>query len=284
MKSRLVRMWWDLATVVFGCAVYALSFNWFFRTNEFVMGGFTGAAQILNRLIPGLPVGTVVFLMNLPLIALFVKKQGIGQLWLTVLAITVSSALIDFVGARFRFRPVEELTAMVCGGVLMGLSLGLLLRKNATTGGTELAARLLQHRFRHLSIGRLCLVIDVSIIAAYALVFRELDNALYGAIAMAIGSRVMDRVIYGSVNAKLAVIISDHSQAITQRLVALDMGATVLEAKGAYTGSGKNVILCVAKHPRLAAIKEAVVREDPEVFFIICDAREVLGKGFESYQ
>lgn len=280
MKNRFMGILWDPAVVVFGCAVYAVSFNWFFRTNEFVMGGFTGVAQILNRLIPGLPVGTVVFFMNLPLILLFVKKEGLSKLWLTVFAIAVSSALIDSVGTWFRFQPVDDLLAFICGGVLMGLSLGLLLRKNATTGGTELAARLLQLRFRHLSIGRICLIIDVSIITAYALVFRELDNALYGTIAMVIASRVMDMVIYGSVNAKLAVIISDRCDAITEKLMAMDMGATVLEGRGAYTGSGKNVILCVFKHPRIAAIKAAAIDLDPDVFFIICDAREVLGKGF----
>lgn len=196
MKNRFSRKLWDAAVLVLGCTLYAVSFNWFFRTSGFVMGGFTGIAQIGNRLIPALPVGTVVFALNLPLIGLFARKEGIGKLGVTLLTITLSSALIDFLAANVRFQPVHTLIAIICGGGLMGLSLGLLLRKNATTGGTELAARLLQYRFCRLSIGRICLLIDLSIIAVYALVFRELANAINGAIAMTIASAVIDILLY----------------------------------------------------------------------------------------
>lgn len=196
MKNRFCKKLWNGTVLILGCTLYAVSFNWFFRNSGFVMGGFTGLAQIGNRLIPALPVGTAVFALNLPLIGLFAKKEGIEKLWITVLTITVSSLLIDTIALHIRFRPVGTLTAILCGGGLMGLSLGLLLRRNATTGGTELAARLLQYRFRHMTIGRLCLLIDLSIIALYALVFRELTNAINGAITMAIASRVIDILLY----------------------------------------------------------------------------------------
>ena len=279
MKQKWMRWIWSAGVIMFGCAAYALSFHWFFKTSGFVMGGFTGIAQILNRLIPGLPVGATVFFMNLPLMILFVKKEGLRRLWLTWFAITLSSVMIDLLD-QLPFAPVEDIPAFVCGGVLMGASLGLLLRKNATTGGTELAARLLQLRFKHLSIGRICLGIDLCIIAAYALVFRELDHAVYGTIAMVISSRVMDMVVYGSVNAKLAVIISCRCKEITQKLLSMDIGVTVLDGQGAYSGESRQVILCAFKYPRIAAIKAAAARLDPEMFFIVCDAREVLGKGF----
>jgi len=257
----------------------------FFDANHFSMGGFTGIAQILNRLSGGLiPVGTAVWVLNLPLILLGVKKQGKRLLYATLFAITVSSVMIDGLAALHTFAPMEDpLLACLFGSVLLGLSLGLMLQKSATTGGTELLARLLKYKFRHLSIGRLCLTIDVIVVCLYALTFRELYGAMYGLIAMYLSSKVMDTVIYGSANAKLAMIISDHSQAIIRQLLGMELGVTVLEGRGAWTGKEKEVILCVFKKQHIAAIKAAATKLDPAVFFIVCEAREVLGEGFGEY-
>ena len=237
--------------------------------------------QTANRLFPFIPVGTVVFILNLPLLILGFRKQGAKLLTATMFAITANSVLIDSVGDWFSFASMDPLPSLLCGGGLMGYSLGLLLRKGATTGGTELVARLLRYRLPHLSMGKLCLMIDVAIIGIYTLVFREPENAIYGILAMFITSRVMDMVLYGSVSAKLAVIISD--QPIAQKLTQMDLGATVLTGTGAWSGQGKYVILCVLRQRRIAHIKAAVTAIDPGVFFILCDAREVLGQGFSLY-
>lgn len=283
IRNRFFRLVWDLAVIVFGCALYAAAFNCFFEANRFAVGGFTGVAQILHRLVPELPVGVTVFFLNLPLIMAGVKKQGIRMLFTTVFAIAVSSGLIDALAFLRSLGPLDDLLACVFGSVLLGTSLGLMMLKNATTGGTELLARILKYKFRHLSIGRLCLLIDLIVVSLYALTFGEVENALYGMIAMFISSKVMDMVIYGSVTAKLAVIISDQSQAITQKLLAMELGVTVLDGEGAWTGTKKNVLLCVFKRHHIAAIKAAAATLDPGVFFIVCDAREVLGEGFGAY-
>lgn len=279
MKKKL----WDYGVIVFGCGVYALAVNAFFRPNQFALGGFTGVAQIVNRLFPWLPVGAVVFSMNLPLILLSVRKQGWAALVSTLFAITVSAVLLDTLDGAWAFLPADPLLACVYGSILMGFSLGLLMRKNTTTGGTELAARLLKYRFRHLSIGRLCLIIDFGVVCLYALVFRDINNTLYGIIAMYIATRVLDMVVYGTVNARVALVVSDHSRAITQTLLDMNLGVTVLEGKGAWTETPRQVILCVFKRNLIAAIKAAATRIDPAAFIIVCDAREVLGQGFGAY-
>jgi uncharacterized membrane-anchored protein YitT (DUF2179 family) len=178
---------------------------------------------------------------------------------------------------------MDPLLASIYGGVLLGLSLGLMLRVNTTTGGTELLARLLKFRFRHLSMGRLCLGIDLAVIAAYAAVFQSINNALYGIIALYISTIVMDMVIYGSHTAELAYIISDHSAEIVQKLLDLEMGVTVLEGKGAYTGTDKKVILIAFKRRRVAVVKALVMEIDPNAFVIVTRAHEVLGEGFDVY-
>ena len=94
-KNPLLRLLWEYAVITFSCAVYALSFNWFFQPNNIVMGGFTGIAQILNRLLPALPVGLTVLVMNVPLLLLGVRRQGPKQLVGTLFATSVSSLMID---------------------------------------------------------------------------------------------------------------------------------------------------------------------------------------------
>lgn len=284
-KNKVLSFIWDYLVILFSCAVYAVTFNAFFATNDFAMGGFTGIAQILNRLSDGLiPPGAAVFVMNTPLLILGVRKQGWKILVGTVFAIAASSLLIDAVAAAHTFQPMEDpLLACIIGGVLLGIAFGLMLRKGATTGGTELLARLLKYKLRHLSIGRLCLIIDVVVVCAYALVFGQRINALYGIIAMYICTHVMDTVIYGSISAKLAMIISDKSEEITQKLLTLEFGVTVLGGKGAWTDTRKDVILCVFKKHRIAAIKAAATEIDPNAFLVVCEAHEVLGEGFGAY-
>ncbi len=270
--------------ITLSCTLYALTFNCFFQANHLAIGGFTGIAQVLNRFIPALPVGTTVFVMNLPLLIAGGKKVGWKLLFSTLFATFMSNVLIDSVALLYTFSPREPLLAALYGGVLLGVSLGIMLKQGATTGGTELLARLLKFRFRGLSIGRLCLMIDAIVISLYALAFRSLDNALYGIVTMYVSSIAMDTVVYGSVSGKMAFIISDKSEAITQKLMDMDLGATVLSGKGAFTGLPKNVLLCATKSSRLATIKTAVTSIDPEkAFIIVCDAREVFGEGFGEY-
>ena len=274
----------DYGMIVLSCLLYAFTFACFFDTNNLAMGGFTGIAQVLNRFLPGLPVGTTVFVMNVPLMVMGVKKQGWKILFASVFAIAVSSVMIDAMDMLFTFPETEPLLACLYGGVLLGVSLGLMMRKNATTGGTELAARLLKYVFHSLSIGKLCLAIDVTVICIYALTFRSLDNALYGIIAMYVSSLAMDMVVYGSINAKLAIIVSDHVEEITGKLMDMGLGATILEGHGAYTGQSKRVLMCAARPSKIGLIKAAVSQEDPEkAFIIVCDAREVFGEGFGEY-
>ena len=186
-------------------------------------------------------------------------------------------------GMVYTFQPMEPLLACIYGGVLLGLSMGLLLNVGATTGGTELAARLLKYKLRHLSIGKLCLGIDVIVICLYALTFRSINNALYGIISMYISSLTMDMIVYGSINAKMAYIISGKSQEVTQRLLEMNLGVTLLNGRGAFTGEEKQVVLCAFKRSQIAAIKAAVISIDPNAFIIVCEAHEVLGEGFGEY-
>lgn len=284
MKNKIGKYLWDYSVIAASCLLYAFAFNCFFHANSLAMGGFTGIAQVLHYYLPWLPVGTTALVMNIPLLIIGVRKMGWHILFSTVFATSVSNLMIDGMNMLYTFPSMDPLLASLYGGVLLGIALGLMMRKTATTGGTELAARLLKYKIHQLSIGKICLVIDVIVVLLYAVCYRQINNALYGIIAMYVSSIAMDMVVYGSVNAKLAIIVSDQSRAITQKLMDMGLGATILQGKGAYSGGDKNVLMCAAKPGKITAIKTAVTAIDPEKsFIIVCDAREVFGEGFGEF-
>lgn len=284
MKKTVLKYLWDYTVIAASCLLYAFAFNCFFRSNSIAMGGFTGMVQVLNYYLPWIPVGSTALLMNIPLLIIGVKKMGWHILFSTIFATTVSNLMIDGMDMLYRFPAMDPLLASLYGGVLLGVALGVMMRKTATTGGTELAARLLKYKIPQLSIGRICLVIDVIVVLMYALSYGKIDNAMYGIIAMYISSVAMDMVVYGSANAKLAIIVSDQYEVITQKLMSMGLGATILKGRGAFTGNDKQVLMCAAKPRHITAIKTAVTAIDPEKsFIIVCDAREVYGEGFEEF-
>ena len=284
IKNPALRLLYEYGVITLGCAIYALSFNWFFQPNNISMGGFTGIAQIINHYFPALPVGITSIVLNIPLFYICVRMQGLKSLLASLYAMSMGSLMLDAIAAVHVFSPMDEpLLACICGGVLLGASMGIMLTVGATTGGTELAARLLKYKFRGLSIGRLCLTLDVTVIILYALTFHNINYTLYGIVSMYISSLAIDAVVYGSINAKMAYIISGNGPEMTRRLLALDLGITVLQGRGGFSGDEKQVVLCAFKPSQIAAIKSAVTDIDPKAFVIVCEAHEVLGEGFGEY-
>lgn len=269
--------------ITVACALYALGFNWFFVPNHFTVGGFTGVAQIINHFLPMLPVGTVALVLNIPLFILGWRKIGRDLLISSLYATAVSSLMIDVLASLYTFPAMDPILACIYGGIVSGIGCGLLLHESATTGGTEMAARLLKLKFQGLSIGSLCLGLDVAVTIGYALCFRDMTRAMYGVVALYILSLLIDRVVYGPNASKVAYIISEQYEAITQKLLQLDRGVTLLAGKGAWSGQEKRIILCAFGRRHFIPIKKLVQSIDPDAFVIVCDAHEVLGEGFGQY-
>lgn len=283
-KSIIKNITKDYLLITLGCAVYSLAFVVFFQTNELAMGGFTGLSQVINKFLPILPIGTLIFILNTPLMIIGFKKEGFKLLFASFYAIFVSSAMIDGISAFYTFPKTNELVACLFGSILVGISLGIMMLKNSTTGGTELLARLLKYKIKGLSIGKVCLIIDVTVICIYSVVFAKFESALYGIISMYISSIAMDSVVYGSSNGKLAYIISDRSEEIMKKLLDIGLGVTVVDSVGGYTGDEKKMLLCAIKKNKMGAVKKIVADVDPEkAFIIVCEAKEVFGEGFGDY-
>ena len=270
--------------ITLASAIYALGFNWFYRPNSIAFGGMTGAAQIINALVPQVPVGALVIVMNIPLFLLGWKLIG-GKLLLTSLfAMAISSVFIDLLGALYSFQPMDPMLACVFGGLLLGTGLGIIFSQGSTTGGTDLLARLLKLRLTWLPMGKLMMAVDLVVIVATAAVFRSLYAALYGLIALTISSYMIDRVLYGLDTAKVAYIISDRWEEIAAVILEdLDRGVTILRGQGGYSRTDKNVLMCAFKQRQIVRIKQLVKQTDPGAFLIVCPAYEVLGDGFRAY-
>lgn len=282
-KFSLKGFLYETVLIFAGCAIFALGFDWCVAPNQFSIGGMTGIAQIINALVPALPVGFLTIALNVPLFALGWVFLGKRALFTSLVAMVLSSLMLDGLAAVYTFQPMDPMLASVYGGVSLGVSMGVLMLVNTTTGGTELGARLLKFPFPHLPIGKLCLIIDVIVVSLYAAVFHNLLNAMYGMIALYICSIVMDYIIYGSRTAQVAYIISDRYEAITAKLLEMDRGVTLLQGEGAFSRSPRKVVLCAMKRSQIVPVKLMVREIDPDAFVIVCKANEVLGEGFGEY-
>lgn len=280
-KNNKKKILWEYSVIVAGCLLYAIAFNSLFIPNHIVMGGFTGLAQTINRLLPFFPVGVTVAALNIPLFILGIRLHGMHLCFSSLFAMLASSFFIDITAHLWTFPPMEDsLVACVFGGALIGVSMGMLLWIGATTGGSDMAARLLKHKFTHISVGKLCLVLDVLVILFYTAAFKQINDAFYGIIAMYISSIAMDSLIYGRKNAKVACIICDKGTEMPEKLTALNLGITKIQAMGGFSNTEKQVLVCAFKPSKISAIKAVVLAVDPAAFVIICEAQDVFGEGF----
>lgn len=285
MKSAPVKLVKQYALILLGAAVYALAFDAFFVPNGVAFGGVTGLAQIIHFFVPALSVGALVIVFNVPLFLAGWRLLGGKLLVSSLFAMTASSLFIDLFPLIFTFAPMEDtLLACLAGGVVLGMGLGIIFLQGSTTGGTEIVARLLKLKLAWLPMGKLLMAADLVVVALVSLVFREINTALYGVVALYLSTFVMDRVLYGMDNAKVAYIISSKPDEIAQVILHdLDRSVTFLQGQGGWSGAEKKVILCAFKQRQIVAMKETVRKADPDAFMIVTAAHEVLGEGFHGY-
>lgn len=268
--------------ILLGSLIYAFAFDWAYAPNEVAMGGVTGLAQIFNALFPRLTVGTLVFVINVPIFLLGWRALGGYFLISSLASMAASSLFIDALPAMFPFAPMSDpLLASIFGGVLLGLGLGLVFLQGSTTGGSDIVARLVQLKMAWLPMGKIVMVLDLVVILLVAAVFRRVESALYGIVSLYVSSIVMDGVLYGMNPSKVAYIISDEPLAIAEAIRReLDHSVTYLEGEGGWTGAKKKVILCAFRQREIVGIKRVVRNIDPNAFLIVTNAHEVLGEGF----
>ena len=271
----------DAVVLLLGSLLYAASVNIFTAPNDIAPGGMTGIGTMLNYLF-GLPIGTVMLLLNLPLFNAGGKVLGWKFLGKTVIATLLVSAAIDVSAPWAPTYTGNPLLAAIYGGVLSGAGLALIFLRGGTTGGTDVAARIIRHYRPHFSMGRLILMIDLLIIVAAGIVYRNVDSALYALIAIYASTMLIDNILYGAQMGKVIYIVSDHSKELAKAITTrCQRGVTLLDAQGAYSGKEKSMLFCVVRRPEVARLRRVVYEADPRAFMVIAEAGEIIGEGFQ---
>lgn len=282
MKKSLENVLW-IAKIVLGCAMFAVSFDFFLEPNALNAGGVSGLAMVLVKFIGFGSVGRVTMLMNLPLFALGGLKIGKKFFWGSLVGMIASSVLLDL----FALVPppaTEPLLGALYGGVLCGLGLGIVFMAGASTGGSDIVVRLLKLKWQNVPIGTINMCFDLIVVTLTGIVFQDLSRALYSGVAVFVTGQIIDAVVYRFDYSKVALIISKHHVEIARAIaVQLDRGATYLHGQGSYSNQPTEVVLTAVKKQQLAELKQLVVEIDPNAFIIVQEAHQVLGDGFSRY-
>lgn len=275
-----------LTDILFYCAagfIYAIGVTSFNSPNHIAPGGVTGISTVINY-VTGIPIGTLVFIINIPILAFAYKQSGRRLLFKSVTGTVITSVFIDLLDyLNFPIYKGDVILAAIFGGVLTGAGLSLIFLRGGTTGGTDVLAIMITKRLKNLSIGQIILAIDCLIIAAAALVYRNIESALYSGISLFVTTKIIDAVLYGLDRGKLIFIITEKQKLISDAISqSLKRGTTIINAYGSYTGKSNCIVMCAIRRNETANAREVIQKCDPNAFVIIGDAHEIIGLGFQS--
>lgn len=263
--------------ILIGSAITAIGLTALEIPNKIAAGGAAGVATIIYFL-TGLDPGIMLFAINIPLLILSGFIIGWRFSWYSVLGGLVTSALV-YVTGGIPVLTDDAFLAALYGGVVTGVGMGIVFRSGGSTGGTDLAARLVNH-FTGIPIGQSLLLIDATIVAAAGVFFGP-ELAMYALIAIFVATRVIDFVQEGFFSVKALIVISDHAEPIADAIMTkVGRGVTYLHGEGGFSRKAKRALLVVVSRAEMTAIKEIVENEDKRAFVIVVDAHEVLGEGF----
>ena len=273
----------NLFLMAAGCALFGLGFDLFLEPNHMNAGGVSGIGQLLEHI---LGFGSMAFwslMINVPLFLVSIRGVGKEFFFGSLVGMLLMNLFIEV----FLLLPAPEtepLLAALYGGLLTGAGCGLIFISGASSGGVDILARLLRPKFPAMPIGKLILAMDIITVSLTGLVFGDINKALYSAVTLYVCSIALDGVVYGLDYSTVALIISNHHDAIAAQITdKLERGVTMLDGRGYYSGQDKQVLLSAIKKRQAAELKQLVMEIDPDAFIILQEAHQVLGDGFKRY-
>ena len=271
----------EYTLITAGAFIMGFAIKNMFDPISLVTGGVTGIAIILKSL-AGIPLWLTNTLCNIPLFFAAWKIKGWQFIKRTAVA-TGALSLSLYVIPEIPFLMEDLLLTSLFGGIISGLGTGLVFLFQATTGGTDMLAALLQRKLRHYSIAQIMQVLDAGVVLAGAAVFG-VRYALYALIAIYGIAKVSDGLLEGLKFSKQAYIISDQYREIAKAVMTrMDRGVTAVDAVGMYSGQNKKLLFCVVSKKEIVILREIVAEFDKKAFVIVSDVREVFGEGFIEY-
>ncbi len=270
----------DLIQIIIGTALMAAGTAFFMLPNKLSTGGFSGIATIFYYLF-NTNMGITILILNIPLFAIACFKIGLNFLSKAIIGTVLLSMFIDLF-VKFGVVTNDRLLASIYGGIITGLGTSMVLKANASTGGSDLLAVIIKKFRPYFRTGNLIMIIDSTIVILNVITFKQLEIALYSGISIYIMGKVIDVFLEGIHFAKIVYIISDRNEDISKKINnEIGRGTTLLYGRGMYKGEDRNVLLCVASRNEIGQITQIIKRIDRHAFTIISNAREVFGKGFK---
>ncbi len=283
-SSKLKESGIDLIFFILGSFIYAAAVNVFTSPNHIAPGGFTGIATLINHL-TGIPIGAFMFTLNIPLFIISYKQFGKDFIAKTFVATLMFSVAIDLSAKFMTPYSGDKLIAAIFGGVCNGGGIALILYRGATSGGTDLVAKLLRIKWPHISMGTVIMCADILVVTVSGIVYGNFESALYSFIATFIASRSIDYVLYGRGYGKMLLIFTDNPEDISKAITEeMGRGVSILDATGAYTGNKKSMLVCAVRANEIAKISKIIRTYDSNPFIIVTEAGEIFGQGFKPFK
>lgn len=279
----------NCALAIVGSVVYSFGVALFLDPYNMAAGGVTGISILINH-VTGNVIGTgwIILIINIPLFVIGWIFFGRNFLLSSLVVTGLSSGLMEL----WRFAvvpympPVNMTVAAVVGGALFGGGLGIIFRTGSSTGGTDIIVKLLRKKFRYLKTGIISMAIDVAIVAASGIVYKDLELFLLTVISVVVFATLFNRMLYGGNSAMISYIITTEERArpiCDGILKDLDVGATIIQGKGAYSGGDRAIIMCAIKNYLYPRLRDVVKKYDSGAFTIVSSAMEIYGEGYKSH-
>lgn len=270
----------DFIKMIIGTVIMAIGIEQFLLPNQLSTGGFSGIGTIIYYMFQ-IPVGTMMLLLNIPLFIIAYFKVG-QKFFINAIAGTL--LLSYFLNFFQQFNPItdDRVLAFLYGSVIVGIGTAIVLKSNGSTGGTELLANVIKAYKPHVKTGNLIVIFDTIIVAANTIFFKEIEIALYSALAIYVMGKILDIFFEGIDFTKMLLIISPEWEKISNKIdKELRRGSTALYAEGMYKKQDKKILLCVMSRREIREARKIIEEVDPFAFIIITNAREVYGEGFK---
>ncbi|MDE0640216.1 YitT family protein [Bacillus sp. CNPSo 3703] len=280
MKQEHSQLWIEVKNyvlILIGSAIVAVGFNTLLLPNQIAAGGVSGISTIMQSF--GFEAAYVQWGLNIPLFIAGFYLLG-GTFGVKTLVGSVFLPLMVFLTRHIAPVTHEALLAAIFGGVVIGIGIGLVFLGNGSTGGTALAAKII-NKYTGLTLGTCLAMMDGLIVLAAMTVFG-IEEGLYAVIGVFISSKTIDVVQAGFSHSKMAMIITDHEDEVRQAVFdQIDRGVTKISAVGGYTDHDRPILMCVVGQSQFTKLKQVVKAIDSSAFVIVMDAKEVLGEGFK---
>lgn len=268
--------------LIIGCISMSIGINMFLKPHTIAPGGLSGLSVIINK-VTGISVSNVMLMIGIPLVIFAFKILRTKNSIKTLIGTVLFSVIINITSPLSNIIPTSDLLlSAICGAILLGIGIGVVFMVDGSTGGTDLIALILSKSFPGIKVTKFMICLDGVVVISSGIVNNNLETALYSAIALYVMIKIADAIMEGFDYSKSFMIISDESDKLINVITReLDRGLTILEGRGGYTDSKKNVLLVVISKNQEVYLKKLVKFTDPNAFIVVSTVHEVLGEGFK---